>query len=112
LFSVSPKLDSSGNGEFPKELLLAWLEVAKKTTVQWKFVIANEVDALEVAKMIKSVRQDIPKDFPIIFQPEESANNYNQLPSIMSEAFAEAGVKPGYLNIRYIPQTHKIYGWR
>lgn len=112
LFSVSPKLASSQNGEFPKELLLAWLQVAERTKVQWKFVVANKEDALEVAKMIKSVRPKIPQGFPIIFQPEESANNYRELPQLMSDAFAEAGVKPGYLNIRYIPQTHKIYGWR
>lgn len=111
LFSVSPKLVSSKNPPYNAKLFGLWLDRAYDK-LQFKFVVANELDALEVAQLIQAAEDSRLKTVPIIFQPEESANNYNELPNLIDEAFRSAGLDKTEFNIRYIPQVHKIYGIR
>lgn len=112
LFSVSPKLQSSGNRAYTPELLERWVEtpVIKKT--QLKFVIANTEDMEEVSHLLKTIRPEARKRFALIFQPEESANNYTLLPRMVSESFIGMDLHKMEFDIRYIPQVHKMTGWR
>jgi organic radical activating enzyme len=117
LFSVSPKLSSSGNGEYPSRFIDEWLKIRSislissdwaRKGVQFKLVVADINDAREVARLIKYCNSHIP----FIIQPEESANNYRELPALMGRAFSEMGTTKLNENIRYIPQVHKMTGWR
>lgn len=112
LFSVSPKLSSSENGQYPNTLILNWYTIYKlkknKGSVQFKFVVADQKDADEVAGLLKYLTTDMP----IIIQPEESANNYTSLPALIERGLGEAERSKLDFNIRYIPQVHKMTGWR
>lgn len=111
LFSVSPKLVSSQNKPYSPRLLGRWLDRAMDK-IQFKFVVANDLDAAEVAVMLFEAQDERLKKVPIIFQPEESAGNYRELPKLMSEAFRLAQLDKTDYDIRYIPQVHKLYGIR
>lgn len=108
LFSVSPKLASSKNPPFKAEMLDKWMERVFLEQLQFKFVIADIDDAVEVAELLQKATQ-YKYDVPIIFQPEESANNYTKLPELITEAFNRVGLRKSQWNIRYIPQVHKLF---
>jgi len=111
LFSVSPKLSSSQNKPYVAKLLSKWIDRAGDK-IQFKFVVANKQDADEVVQLIKEADDERLKEVPIIFQPEESANNYRELPSLIRQAFREAEMDKLEYDIRFIPQVHKLYGIR
>lgn len=112
LFTVSPKLSSSKNPPFKPSLIRRWIEKVGVLALQFKFVIANQQDANEAVQLIKEANSDELRTVPIIFQPEETANNYRELPLLLSKAFENVGLNKRDYNIRYIPQVHKIYGIR
>jgi organic radical activating enzyme len=94
-------------------LINDWIDVyctgeVLQPKVQFKMVVANSQDAREVANLIVYSHTNIP----FIIQPEESANNYRELPDLMGRAFRDVGTTKLNQNIRYIPQVHKMTGWR
>ena len=111
LFSVSPKLSSSQNVPYNPKLFSRWLDKAYDK-VQFKFVVANQEDANEVAELFVLSGDPRLKQVPIIFQPEESAGNYNELPQLINQAFRDLKLEKTEFNIRFIPQVHKLYGIR
>ncbi len=111
LFSVSPKLKSSGNPAYNPNLLTKWINRMPIGVLQLKFVISHIEDAVEVAGLIKKAGEGA-RYVPIIFQPEESADNYKELPAIIREAFAHHYMDERHYDIRFIPQVHKLYGIR
>lgn len=115
LFSVSPKLSSSGNFPFPAGHIDKWLERVgwyREERLQFKFVIATQADAVEAVSLISKCKEHGILGTPIIFQPEESANNYKELPDMIAKAFDECGYYKRSWNIRYIPQVHKLFNIR
>lgn len=114
LFSVSPKLSSSQNRPFNPSLLGKWIDRVGDNfeRLQFKFVIANQQDANEVAEMLVESGDERLQEVPIIFQPEESADNYSELVSLIGQAFKKFNLNKKDFNIRYIPQVHKIHGLR
>lgn len=111
LFSVSPKLKSSGNPAYNPNMLTKWINRMPIGVLQLKFVISHIEDAVEVAGLIKKAGEGA-RYVPIIFQPEESANNYTELPDIIRTAFAHHYMDERHYDIRFIPQVHKLYGIR
>lgn len=109
LFTVSPKLSSSKNKPYPPKMLGRWIDRAEGK-LQFKFVIANQEDADEVAKLLLEADDERLKKVPIIFQPEYNSNNYTDLPTQIHAGFVRYRLNKRHFDIRFIPQVHKFYG--
>lgn len=113
LFTISPKLYSSGQIPFQSSWVDEWV-YAFSDLVQFKFVIANEKDAQEAIFIITESQAMKEFRIPIVFQPEESvdAEVYPKLPEMIYDAFRKRRFSPLAFNLRFIPQVHKKYKLR
>ena len=105
LFSVSPKLKSSGNSPIKPDVLRRW---CTSENVQLKFVIADLEDMKEACTMIKFCADEIiDYEIPVIFQPEFSSNSYPNLMGWATECLGDLKLD---MNVFFIPQVHKLVG--
>lgn len=107
IMALSPKLKSSGRA-FDEHEELGRLINNYNTFL--KFVIADIEDMEEAYEVIETLIMNKGVDIPtIVFQPEESADNYLELPSLVDKVIGE---NKHSFDIRFIPQVHKLVGVR
>jgi len=97
-WSVSPKLKSAQTG-CPINVDVM-LQFAKQKDVQFKFVIDNEEDFQEVQQYI-----DMLDGCPVILQPQGQTENY-----LLKLKWLADRVRDSKLNVRVLPQYHRILG--
>ena len=106
-FSVSPKLKSATDTEFPLYTLKQWEGLAKKGNIQLKFVIQDADDFSEFTELV--THTTAPENFQWVLQPEYSRAKeiYEMLPKWVDKftPFLRG-------RIRYLPQIHKIMNFK
>lgn len=115
-YSISPKMESSGN-KIQKEELKTFIQCICGKDFQIKFVIADYNDMMEVEDYLKDVdikeaiaKNCVHSDFEIVFQPEYNSINLKQLYRLYDAQFRDSPVIGSfpYEEVRIIPQVHKM----
>ena len=109
LFSVSPKIGSSGYR--PKPHVLRKYFASAPGRLQLKFVIADARDLDEALACVLELESDMPTGTPIVLQPESggagTGESYNAALRKIAEAVLD---EPRWLrfDVRVLPQLHYL----
>jgi 7-carboxy-7-deazaguanine synthase len=109
LFSISPKVGSSGYT--PKPSVLRKYCATAAGRMQLKFVIADDRDLAEALALVQSLEADLPPGTPIILQPESaSANARGQYADALRKLTESvlADERWRALAVRVLPQLHYL----
>lgn len=111
LFSVSPKLPSSGE-KYSKTVLRKYIKAYPKTRVTLKFVVKTEDDLEELFKIIKN-KEIRAKKIPVVLQPEGycSLNEYRKrLRKLIERVVFDEKTRRRLsgVNYRILPQLHRV----
>jgi 7-carboxy-7-deazaguanine synthase len=109
LFSISPKLGSSGYQ--PKLIVLRKFFARAPNRVQLKFVVAEQRDLDEALALLDSLADAMSSDTPVILQPEsgaagKDANYLDFLRRLTETVLAHYGWSR--YNVRVLPQLHYL----
>jgi 7-carboxy-7-deazaguanine synthase len=112
MWSISPKLLSSGNPSMTPAKMKGWFDLNKmhsKSALQFKFVIQDKKDVEELSKLVAPFKTFELYTSSWVLQPEGSKVEeiFEELPVWVEEYMP---VLRG--NFRYIPQVHKLIGFR
>lgn len=105
LWSLSPKLGSSGNHPDP-ETIAYYLQQAPGR-VQLKFVISQPEDLRLVQELLARFSPKEISKVPVIFQPEGSAEPYIESLRALCEQILEDSTWTAY-QVRVLPQLHRL----
>jgi 7-carboxy-7-deazaguanine synthase len=105
LWSLSPKLGSSGNHPDPKTIA-HYLQHAPGR-VQLKFVISQPEDLRLVKELLRQLPSSEIAKVPVIFQPEGSAEPYIESLRALCEQILEDPTWASY-QVRVLPQLHRL----
>lgn len=112
LFSISPKVGSSGYR--PKPAVLRKYCKSAAGRMQLKFVIADERDQAEALELLATLGDELPKETPIILQPESASasahSRYEEHLRELTEAVLADERWRAY-RVRVLPQLHYLL-WR
>lgn len=111
LWTLSPKMSSSGNKCLEPVCLKAWIKsvVESGNMMQFKFVVQNDSDMSELGALLFALPEARGYSIPVVLQPEASAPSYYRR---MPEAFRTYITDSDEYDVRYIPQVHKLMGVR
>jgi 7-carboxy-7-deazaguanine synthase len=109
LFSISPKVGSSGYA--PKPVTLRKFCAAAAGRMQLKFVIAGERDYEEALACVVALRDALPQETPIILQPESGRAGRGDayletLRDLTERTLGDA--RWSGLDLRVLPQLHYL----
>jgi 7-cyano-7-deazaguanosine (preQ0) biosynthesis protein QueE len=109
LFSISPKLGSSGVSNFKELSNNLFSYHIRGAQMSVKFVVdLAEKDELEVMRYMDFFKQHKITDFPIIIQPKDG--KINDIAPIFEKLHSY--VKSTRLAVKFLPQLHKAIGIR
>jgi 7-carboxy-7-deazaguanine synthase len=109
LFSISPKVGSSGYK--PKPAVLRKFFASAAGRMQLKFVIADARDLAEVQTLLESLAPDIPVGTPIILQPESHSAGKGQTYMSFLRWLTESVLAQEFwrnFDVRVLPQLHYL----
>lgn len=109
LFSISPKVGSSGYA--PKPIILRKFFDSAAGRVQLKFVIADERDLIEARALLLALAHDMPARTPIVFQPESGTAGRGDAYLAFLRWLTETVLSDktwGAFNVRVLPQLHYL----
>lgn len=111
LFSVSPKLPSSGE-KYRKAILRKYIKAYPKTGVTLKFVIKTKDDLEELYKILKS-KEIREKKIPVVLQPEGycGLSEYRKrLRRLIKKVVFDEKTRRRLrgVNYRVLPQLHRV----
>lgn len=109
LFSLSPKIGTSGY--VPKPLVLRKYCADAAGRMQLKFVIGDATDLAQACACVATLADALPRDTPIIFQPESGraggVQSYGRFLCWLTEAvLARDDLRA--LNVAVLPQLHYL----
>lgn len=109
LFSISPKVGSSGYS--PKPATLRRFCACAAGRMQLKFVIAGLRDLSEALACVEGISESLPAKTPIVLQPESrsagSGDGYAMFLKWLTESImAERRWRP--FDVRVLPQLHYV----
>jgi 7-carboxy-7-deazaguanine synthase len=109
LFSVSPKVGSSGYR--PKPAVLKKFFAAAKGRLQLKFVISDARDLEETLECLLGLEPELPRETPIVLQPESGGAGAGAAYHETLRKLAEAVLgDPRWrrFDVRVLPQLHYL----
>jgi 7-carboxy-7-deazaguanine synthase len=109
LFSISPKVGSSGYKPKPAVLRKFFLSAAGR--MQLKFVIADSRDLAEVQTLLEAIASELPAGTPIILQPESRTAGKGQTYMSFLRWLTEVVLAEEFwrnFNVRVLPQLHYL----
>lgn len=109
LFSVSPKIGSSGY--HPKPIVLRKYCASARGRLQLKFVIADDRDLVEALGCVSEIEDTLPSETPVILQPESGRAGRGENYAGFLRAVAEKVVaEPRWrrFDVRVLPQLHYL----